>query len=151
MPFPPRRDAVSLTLALFLPTLVTWVYFIWLADEPAVWQQTAYVLGKLVQFGFPLFWYLQVQRERLKLTLPQKGDWIEGGGLGLVIVAAMLGLHFAWFRKHLPDEVVEAIRNKVDAIGVGTGGADSSGASGVPVAAASPDRKSTRLNSSHRT
>jgi membrane protease YdiL (CAAX protease family) len=40
------------------PTLVTMLYFVWLADAPGAVQQSAYTLGKVVQFGFPLAWVL---------------------------------------------------------------------------------------------
>jgi hypothetical protein len=41
-------------LAIFLPTLVTWVYFTLLASSPSSIQKTAFTVGKSIQFALPL-------------------------------------------------------------------------------------------------
>mgnify|MGYP005843704947 FL=1 len=43
-----------LAAALFYPMLLTWVYFVALAEAPPAVQQFAYGLGKSVQFALPL-------------------------------------------------------------------------------------------------
>lgn len=43
-----------LAAALFYPSLLTWVYFVALADRPPALQQGAYGLGKAIQFALPL-------------------------------------------------------------------------------------------------
>lgn len=57
-----RRDSAAVIFALAYPTLLTIVYFILLADEPAWIQQAAYAFGKGIQFVFPLAWVILVQR-----------------------------------------------------------------------------------------
>src|SRR5262245_49028427 len=48
---PTPADWAMLIVALALPTLVTWLYFVALADAPSAVQQAAYGAGKLVQFA----------------------------------------------------------------------------------------------------
>jgi membrane protease YdiL (CAAX protease family) len=52
-----RLTILALLFAMTFPTVAAWSYFLGLAGSaPGVnpWQQAAYVLGKVVQFGFPL-------------------------------------------------------------------------------------------------
>lgn len=46
----------GVTIAMVVPTLVTWVYFDLLSGYPERIQQAAYSIGKLFQFGFPICW-----------------------------------------------------------------------------------------------
>jgi uncharacterized protein len=43
-----------MVVAIFLPTLVTWVYFTLLASSPASFQKSAFSIGKSIQFSLPL-------------------------------------------------------------------------------------------------
>src|SRR6478672_7838409 len=43
-------------IALVLPTLITWIYFILLDGAPSALQQSAYLIGKLAQFALPVVW-----------------------------------------------------------------------------------------------
>jgi hypothetical protein len=116
-----RRDGWAVLFALVFPTVVTVVYFVLLAAQPALWQQTAYAIGKLLQFGFPVIWVWTVQRRRVALRRPQYREIVEGAALGLVILVAMLVLYASWLRHGgLPAEAVEAIRAKIAGMNIAT-------------------------------
>jgi membrane protease YdiL (CAAX protease family) len=101
-------------VALVFPTLAAIVYFVLLAGHPPGSQQAAYLVGKVLQFGFPVVWVWLVQRNRPEFRWPTARELGEGGALGAVILATMLVLYFAWLRRGgLPPEVVEGIRRKV--------------------------------------
>lgn len=114
-----RGEWGAMAFALVFPTVVTVVYFVLLANEPAVWQQTAYAVGKALQFGFPLVWVLVVCGRRIELRRPRFRELAEGAALGLAIAGAMLALNFVWLKTGaLPVGAAEAIRAKVEGIGV---------------------------------
>jgi hypothetical protein len=106
--------------ALAFPTLVTWVYFVALARQPAAAQQGAYLVGKVLQFGFPLAWLLWVGRWPA-FHRPRGRDVASGLVSGAGIAAAALGLYFAVLR---PLDVFApaagAIQAKAQGIGVGS-------------------------------
>ena len=58
-------DWIALVFAMFIPTVVTLVYFQWLKDSGSSFQQIAYGIGKAVQFGFPIVWVLIWYRHKL--------------------------------------------------------------------------------------
>lgn len=115
-----RRDWCAVLFALVFPTLITVVYFIMLAGYPAIVQQTAYAAGKLMQFLFPVVWFILIERGRLAWQAPKRTDLLLAAGLGVALVAAALAL----YRFHLKpagffsDTVIEAVRGKVGGIGV---------------------------------
>lgn len=97
----PRLNAAAVVFATVLPTAVTAVYFVGLSGSATWVQQTAWALGKLVQFGFPAFWVLAVQRERLHFGRAWSGRaWIRGMGAGAVsgvlIFIGMLAAYHLW-------------------------------------------------------
>ena len=55
----------AIVFALIFPTVLTWVYFIALADSEPWMQKGAYGIGKVIQFAFPLVFVLFARRERL--------------------------------------------------------------------------------------
>jgi membrane protease YdiL (CAAX protease family) len=89
-PIPSTKDAAAVGFALLFPSLVTWVYFVWLADDSAGLQQASYSIGKLIQFAFPLVWVVWAQRQRLRWQRPATAGLASGVGFGVLIVAAML-------------------------------------------------------------
>jgi membrane protease YdiL (CAAX protease family) len=109
------------------PTLLTWVYFVWLADDPAILQQASYSIGKLIQFAFPLVWVVMVQRERLgwqrsRLASdrrPGHRGWLIGLAFGVVIVAAMLLIYHTLLKPAgLFIEPAQAVNQKVAGLGI---------------------------------
>jgi hypothetical protein len=90
-----RQDAMAVHFALGFPTLVTWVYFVWLAGDSAGVQQASALVGKVIQFAFPLLWVVIVQRQRLRWQWPGAAGLASGAGFGMLVVAAMLLLYHA--------------------------------------------------------
>ncbi len=105
-----RADTCGVLSALVFPSLVTWLYFVVLADHPAAVQQTAYSIGKGLQFVFPVVWFLAVQRQRLQFRLPGRKGLAESIGFGVFIMVAMLILFQAWL---LPAGYMDAPREEV--------------------------------------
>ena len=62
-----RGDMLAIAFALSFPSLITWIYFIYLAQAPAAAQQVAMGMGKIIQFVFPLLWALAIRRERISV------------------------------------------------------------------------------------
>jgi membrane protease YdiL (CAAX protease family) len=114
---------VALAVALVLPTLVTWAYFIAL-DGAAAWlQQGAYGLGKTVQFALPAVWVLLVQRSPLAgRFLPLRGAWLAIGALfGLLAGAAILTLAIGVLApRGLLVQPASLVRAKVASFGAAT-------------------------------
>ncbi len=108
----PRADALALAFALTFPTLLVLVYFVLLpeVDAPPAVQQAAYTVGKILQFGFPLFWVLAMQRRRLKFQKPGCEGLVEGLVFGLFVFAAMLALYFLWLK---PASYLEVAREPI--------------------------------------
>ena len=89
----------AIVVGVVLPTLVTYVYFYVLADSPPKLQQTAYSVGKCLQFAFPLIWLLVFLRKPIREGGVQqdesKPSWSTsasigfGIAMGFAVVAAM--------------------------------------------------------------
>jgi hypothetical protein len=117
----PRIDACAVLFALVLPSLVTWLYFVALADWATEIRWAAYSLGKGVQFAFPLVWVLAVQRRRLRLQPPGRRGLPEGIGFGVLVLAAMLIMYNAWLSpKGLLDAAIPAVRQQLARFGLDT-------------------------------
>jgi uncharacterized protein len=88
-----RHDWAAVIFALLLPTVVTLAYFVLAASAPAKVQQTVYGVAKILQFLFPVYWVLWVQR-RTVLVKPFETKGVLFGLLsGLSITAAMYALY----------------------------------------------------------
>jgi uncharacterized protein len=117
-----RAGGLVAAVGLLLPTLVTWLYFVALADRSAALQQGAYLAGKIVQFSLPVVWVIAVRRG------PDSGDArrpAAGVGLGLAfglaVLAAMTLGYYAWLRSSdVMAAAGQAVREKLWAIGVTT-------------------------------
>jgi hypothetical protein len=78
------------------PSLVTWLYFVALTRCPAAMQQTAYSVGKCMQFALPALWVLAARRERPAWPFAGRRGLVAGLGFGAAAcVALLLGYH-AW-------------------------------------------------------
>lgn len=118
-PVPRQADTYAAGFALLFPTLAALICFVLLDGAPARLQQTAYVAGKLLQFAFPLFWVLALQRARLVLKLPRARGLPEGIAFGVAVSAAGLLVYYLWFKPAgylLPAG--EPIRHNVVRLGV---------------------------------
>ena len=118
-PVKSKADWAAVLFALGLPTAITWIYFVALAQHPPDLQQAAYLTGKVVQFVLPLVWVLLVQKQRLQLRFPHWSELGQGALVGGAIVAAMLALYFVWFQHAtvLATAAVE-MRGRVDSFGL---------------------------------
>ena len=113
-----RRNLAALLFALVFPTLVTVLYFIVLAKQPAPIQQGAFAIGKLIQFAFPVIWVIWIQRTRIGWIGPRARDLAAGGAWGLVLLAAALTLYFFVLKPAgVFDQAADAIREKVVGLG----------------------------------
>lgn len=109
-----RRDIAVILFALIFPTLMTWVYFLGLANAPAATQLAAGGIGKVIQFGLPVFWVVIVQRQRLTRSRLRSDGLLLGGLLGLAIVAAMFVAYHVWLKGNLDFAAgAEKVRAKV--------------------------------------
>jgi CAAX protease family protein len=88
----------AIVFALAFPTLLTWVYFIALAGEPAAVQQTAYTTGKLIQFAFPVFWAWFYRRRSLAFPQPRLAGVLEGLVFGAIVGGGMLAAYHFWLK-----------------------------------------------------
>jgi membrane protease YdiL (CAAX protease family) len=115
------RDMAILAVALTLPTLVTWLYFVALDQQPAALQQGAYAIGKTIQFALPALWVLVALRERPQLVRPGWRGLMLGVGFGLAVLALMAVLYFGVLRPQgLFEQPAVEVRSKVKSFGVHT-------------------------------
>ncbi len=116
-----RGETGSLAFAITFPTLLTWVYFVLLAESSTALQRGAYSVGKAIQFGFPIAWALLAERWR-----PSRPKWTRAGlsvGLfaGLLIAASAMGLYHGWWKPAgLFEASGEVARQKVAGMGIGS-------------------------------
>lgn len=98
---PPLETSLSMHIAalvfvMVLPTVATLLYFVVLSGSP--WMKGVYFGSKVVQFAFPLFWVLAVQRRRVRPTRPTARNVIAGLLMGVLIVAVGLVAYFGYFK-----------------------------------------------------
>lgn len=110
----------ALLFALLFPTVLTWVYFIALADSPSGMQKGAYGIGKLIQFAFPLVFVLVIRGERLQVRRIETGGLLLAVGFGLLVGGAMLALYHLWLKPagFFAGPVTEEIKHKLTSFGV---------------------------------
>jgi membrane protease YdiL (CAAX protease family) len=116
-------DRVVVSVAMLIPSIVTWVYFIWLADRESAGQQLVFAVGKSAQFALPVAWIALTQPGRLGLGRPKlRSATLDGGlgiGFGLAFVATMMVVYLAILKPEGGfDEVTPRIHEKVRGFGV---------------------------------
>jgi membrane protease YdiL (CAAX protease family) len=100
-PASPRLRWCALVFAMSFPSFMAWTYFVALSgqtrsDNSLVF--TAYTLGKVVQFGFPLAWIALWERQRLRPARPSSRGLTWGLGFGLSVGAAMFAIYYGVLR-----------------------------------------------------
>ena len=109
----------AILFALAYPTVLTYVYFVYLTSAPQLVQHVVFGGGKILQFGFPLFWVLVIERQRLKLGSVSAREIVAGLGFGLLIGAAMWALYYFWLvPTGIMNVAAEPIRAKVSDFGI---------------------------------
>lgn len=112
-------ERAILIVALLLPTAVTWLYFVALDGAPAAVQQTAYSIGKSVQFALPVVWVYWIRREALGNWKPNGRGLIVGAAFGLIVAAGMFALYWGWLKPTGEfDAPAAEVREKVRSFGV---------------------------------
>lgn len=68
-----KIEPLVIAVAIALPTIVTWIYFVTLRNSAPSVQQMAYGIGKTIQFALPVVWVWWFCKEKLTSLLP----WVE--------------------------------------------------------------------------
>ena len=115
------RQWSAIAFALAFPSLVTWVYFVALAGQAAWLQQGAYLVGKVIQFGFPVVWVFLIVGAKPAWSWPEP-RWVSAGlAFGLLVLLAMLGLyHWVFEPAGLFDQAGQAVRQKLSGLELDT-------------------------------
>lgn len=130
-PTKPDRPAIPLAwplliVAMAAPTFLTWLEFVALVDRSQganVLQQLAIVLGKTIQFSFPIFAFWLLERRWPRPEMPSFRGWEIGVGFALIVALGMFGLYFGWLRglpelAHTPTKVQEKMAQfGIDSVG----------------------------------
>jgi len=93
-----QAEWTAVVAALVFPSIMTWAYFVWLADGASSITYGVYGVGKALQFAFPLIWVVLVLRQRPRLHPPDRRGVPLGLAFGGLVLAAMLGLYFFWLK-----------------------------------------------------
>lgn len=79
---------LGVILALTIPTVFTWAYFVLASRYSTGVQQTTYLAVKVIQFGLPVFWFWAVLREPIQLQKPNGRGLLLGALFSLVVVGS---------------------------------------------------------------
>ena len=111
----------AIVFALIFPTVLTWVYFIALAESDPSLQKGAYGIGKVIQFAFPLVFVLLVRKERLQFRGLDTQGLVLAVGFGALVAGSMLGLYHFWLKPagHFAS-VIPEVREKLKGFGITT-------------------------------
>ena len=111
---------LAMLFALIFPSILTWAYFIALADSAPWLQKGTYGIGKVIQFVFPLVFVLLVRKERLRFDRPRWNGLGLGIGFGLLVGIAMLCLYYLSVKPAglFAGPVTEEVKRKLTSFGV---------------------------------
>lgn len=116
-----NRDLLAVGFCLVLPTIVTLAYFVWFADRTEA-LKTAFGIGKVVQFGFPVAFAWLFARHKIGWPAQPKQGIVSGVVFGTIIAAATLILYAYWLKPSgAIDGAVEQIQKKVAGFGIASG------------------------------
>lgn len=131
-----KRDVWAILFAMVFPSIMAWTYFIALSRpasmagvalpseigpqaNPAL--QTAYGLGKVLQFTFPLVYLLLMDRASLRPSRPSLRGLGIGIAFGLIVGMVIILLYYLGLRDQLLKlGTVEQVRAKVEEFGAAT-------------------------------
>ena len=127
-----KYDLFVLWFAIVFPSAVTYVYFNLLADSAPALQQSAYGIGKTLQFGLPVVWVWLFYRHRLSFKreiregsdqAATKPSIILGIGFGLLVAATMV-LMFMFVVAPSPagQRLTVMVKDKIDSMGLASVG-----------------------------
>src|SRR5438105_3844561 len=96
-----KRDAVALTVAMLLPSVMTWFEFTLLPADDAEakpFVQFLFLLGKVAQFAFPAVYVYLVDRSHFVFSRPGGRALAFAAGVGLIVGLGALGLYWLFLR-----------------------------------------------------
>jgi membrane protease YdiL (CAAX protease family) len=112
-------ELLVIAVALVLPTLATYAYFILLGGKPGM--QAAYAASKIVQFSLPVIWMFLVRREWQRPKREAHSGIITGVLFGAVTAIAILALYFTLLKGSPALAAMGgALREKVAGMGAST-------------------------------
>ena len=110
---------VTLLFGLVAPTVITWLYFVRLAEAAQPIPQVAYAAGKAIQFALPLGWLALGGRGLWPHVRPRRHQMVQAILIGSVISVLGLIAVFGWL---LPtgslDVLVSTSRERQAAFGI---------------------------------
>ncbi len=129
------KDRIAIGFAMLLPTIVTLVYFQWLDHSDSYIQQTAYGIGKAVQFGFPVIWIwcwhrtklmrhadstqTQLSIEAARSSGRLRYAILTGIIFGLLVVASMFAIYFLLIaNSEISPALIAMVKEKVLDLGI---------------------------------
>lgn len=113
-----KKRWLGVAIAVVLPTLVTWSYFVLLAGSLPALQQGTYSVAKIFQFAFPVLWILFLLKRPLRsagiASLELDGSqktWTSAQsiGFGVAMGTAVVALMFVIYRFGFPAPVLEKL------------------------------------------
>ncbi|QEG23444.1 CPBP family intramembrane glutamic endopeptidase [Mariniblastus fucicola] len=122
-------NLIAVLFAIALPTLVTLIYFKWLSDyDPSV-QQSAYGIGKFVQFALPVVWVGIFFRYRFGKRKQQRTDpesepkssipaWLWSVGFGASVCIVMVVALWVLSGTELLAGLTDRVQEKVSDLGI---------------------------------
>lgn len=123
-------NLVALIFAMIFPTIVTLVYFKWLSDHPSSTQQTAFAIGKFIQFALPVVWVWCFFRYRLKRgrdkteldtsdsKLRKIPNWLLAVGFGVGVCLVMGATYWFLSGTELIMSMSQEVEAKVTDLGI---------------------------------
>jgi hypothetical protein len=67
-----RANLRAILFAIVFPSIVTLLYFVVLADQPAPIQQATYSVLKVIQFAFPVVWVFVIVGKKFRWSGPRR-------------------------------------------------------------------------------
>lgn len=126
LPAPDRPVArtIALAVAIVLPSVLTWLYFVRLTAAPALVQQLVYATGKTLQFALPAVVVWLVLRRSIRPRPPSRRGVGEGLVSGLVLAAAAAILYplLTRLEPDLMSDLAAQVTAKVSGLGIASGG-----------------------------
>ena len=127
-----KYDLPVLWFAIIFPSLVTYVYFNLLADSAPLLQQSAYGIGKTLQFALPVVWVWFFYRHRLSFKREVRDGSDQpatkpgiglGIGFGLLVAVSMVVL-FQVVLAGSPagERLAGMVKDKIDSMGLASVG-----------------------------
>ncbi|TMQ35236.1 MAG: CPBP family intramembrane metalloprotease [Planctomycetota bacterium] len=118
----------AILFAMCFPGVMACIYFVLLprldlGSGAKVVVAVAYTASKIIQFAFPLFWVICVERRRLSFARPGTGGWRLGLAFGLVVAMLIWVLYLGVFKNSaLLASTPAMVHNKMSQFQIDTPG-----------------------------